>query len=124
MLRGAVEADGSVEIFIAVVVGELGGRVTRLGHRAGVELADNVGRSDIGADYALQMDLHLALTQPLLQRMSGFDDEPFVKVANAIAVEGGKAKTVGDAVGLRGVGTCEPNHLERGAAAERDDGSR
>ena len=67
-LRGAVETDGTVEIFVAAVVGKLGGRVTRFGHRAGVELAGAVGRSDIGADDALQVDLHRALAQTVRAR--------------------------------------------------------
>src|SRR6202171_3934920 len=65
-LRSAVEADGTVEIFVAAVVGELGGRVTRFGDGAGVELAGAVGRSDIGPDDALEVDLHRALAQAVL----------------------------------------------------------
>ena len=46
-LRSAVEADGAVEVFVAAVVGKLGGRVTRFGHRAGVELAGAVRGADV-----------------------------------------------------------------------------
>ena len=45
-LRGAVKTNGTVEIFVAAVVGKLGGRVTRFGHCAGVELAGAVGYSE------------------------------------------------------------------------------
>ncbi len=70
------------------------------------------------------MDLHRALAQAVFQRLGGLDDEPLVEVTDAVAVERSEPEAVGDAVGLRGVGTGEPDHLKRGAAAERNDGSR
>jgi hypothetical protein len=48
-----------------------------------VELAGAVRRSDISTDDPLQVDLHGAFTQAILERGGGLDDEPLVQVADA-----------------------------------------
>jgi hypothetical protein len=120
-LRLAVEADGAVEVFVAGVVREFGSSLARLGHGAGVELAGAVRGADVGPDDALEVDLHRAVAEPVLEGVGGLDDEPLVQVANAVAVEDGEPEALGDAQRLRRVGAGEANHFECRAAAKRDD---
>jgi hypothetical protein len=82
----AVEADGSVSVFIADIVGKLGRGVARLGHGLRVELARAVGRADIGSGDALQVDLHRPVAQTLAQGLTGLDDEPLMQIADALAI--------------------------------------
>ncbi len=123
-LRLAVETNRPVEVLVAHVVGELGGRFAGLGHGARVELASAVGGADIGANDALQMDFHRAVAEPFLEGVGGLDDEPFVQVANAVAVEGREAEALGDAERLGGVGAGVADHFEGRAAAKRDNTGR
>src|SRR3954471_8448537 len=76
----AIEADRTIEVLIAAVVGELGGRISRFGDCPGVELAGAVGRPDISTDDPLQVDLHGAFTQAIPECVGGLDDEPLVQV--------------------------------------------
>ncbi|MNV81176.1 hypothetical protein D3C71_1748230 [compost metagenome] len=76
-----------MEILVAGIRSALGGGVPRLGDGAGVELAGAMGRSDIGPDDALQMDLHGLLAQAFGEALGSVDDQPFMKAADAIAVD-------------------------------------
>lgn len=82
-LGGAVIANRAIE----GIVGRLGGGVARLGHGAGVELSSAVRRSDKGPDDALQMDLDGLLAQAFGEALGSVDDQPFMKAADAIAVD-------------------------------------
>jgi hypothetical protein len=68
-LRGAVEADRTVEVLVADVVGGLGRGVARLRQGAGVELACPVGGADLGTDDALQVNLHRPLAEAFIERV-------------------------------------------------------
>src|SRR5690606_17823980 len=94
-LRIAVIADRA-EIVLAVVARALGGGVARFGDGAGIKLSSAMGRSDIGADDALEMDLHCPFAQALGEAGGGLDDQAFMHVADAVAVEDRGAKTFGD----------------------------
>ena len=62
-----------------------------------------MGRADIRADDTLQVDLHRTVAEPVLEGVGGLDDEPFVQVADAVAVEDRQAEALGDAERLRRV---------------------
>src|SRR5438128_2636255 len=80
-------------------------------------------RADIRADDALQMDFHCAVAEPVFEDGGGLDDEPFVQVANAVAVEDREAEALGDTERLGGVGTGEADHFQGRAAPKWDDAS-
>src|SRR5258708_18627522 len=80
-----------------------------------------MGRADIRADDALQVDLHRTIAEPVLEGVGGLDDEPFVQVADAVAVEDCEAEALGNAERLDGVGAGEADHFEGRAAAKWDD---
>ena len=78
-------------------------------------------RPDVCSDDPLKVDLHGAFTQAVLERVGGFDDEPLMQIADAVAVQDRKAEAFGDALRLRRVWASEPDHFESGALAKRDD---
>ena len=120
-LRGAVKADRTADIFVPVVAGRFGRRIASFGDGAAVELAGAMSGTDIGADDALQVDLHGPFAKTLVERRGRVDDELFVQVADTVAVEDRKAEALGDERALRGIRAGEPDHLQRGAFAERND---
>ena len=117
----AIEADRTIEVLIAAVVGELGGRISRFSDCAGVELASTVRGADVSADDPLKVNLHCAFTQAVPERVGGFDDEPLMQIADAVAVLDRKAEAFGDVLRMCRVGSGEPDHFESGALAKRDD---
>jgi hypothetical protein len=93
-LGGARHPDRSVKVFVAGVICRLGCRITGLADRAGIELASAVRRADVGADDALQVDLHGAFLQPFRERGSRLGDEIGIGLTDTVAVEKGKAEAL------------------------------
>jgi hypothetical protein len=120
-LGGAVEADRATDILVAIIAGGLGRRIAGLGHGAAVELAGAMSGTDIRSDDALQVDLHGAFAKSFVEGCGRVDDELLVQVADAVAVEDRQAEALGDEGALCGIGAGEPDHLDCGALAERDD---
>ena len=80
-----------------------------------------MGGTDIGADDALQMDLHGALAKAFAERIGSLDDHALVKLADAVAVDHRRSETLRDQSGLRGVRAGEADHFEGRALAQRND---
>ena len=83
-LGAAVETDRALEIFVAIVVGEFGGEVTGLRHRAAVELPGAVGGAGEGSDYALHVDLHRLFGKAVFQRFGALDQLRTMEIADPI----------------------------------------
>ena len=117
----AVKADRATAVLVASVIGEFGRGILGFGNRPGVELSGAMGGADIGADDALQVDLHGPIAQAVSQRIGSLDDETFVQVADAVAVEDREPKAFGNEGGLIGIRAGEPDHFKGGAFAELHD---
>ena len=80
-----------------------------------------MGGADIGADDALEMDLHRPFAESLGKACGGLDDQALVHVADAVAVENGGREAFGDPERLGFIGACQADHFDGGALAELED---
>jgi hypothetical protein len=103
-LGGAVVSDWTIEILVPVIARTLCGGVSCFGDSAAVELPGTMGRSDIGADDALKVDLHCPFAKPIGKGGGGLNDQALVQVANAVTIENGCPKAFSDLQRLGFVG--------------------